>query len=461
MDALLRMQEHQNGIKCLRQGNAAQALSIFKTAVSNYGPHVGLLSDIIACYSLLGDLSNVNDSMVTLQGQLKLAQKKLNPDSLAKTYLFLAKIYEDQSSLSSALNELNKAKALTEVSLPVRISIQVNQLRLLTFLRQKQNLSEPYYQCLSYVATDANLHMEIEHSLILCEMELFGPQFSLRRLKVFLQNQIVTNADKNLVLVDYLELLVSDYLLKCQKLNSANKDMAKKNDDDKDLQELKVLYESQFSPLLLQLQQLDLFEKAIIEFSNEVFSSDFSTAKFFVDDSLDHIHFAMKNISKMNALRLLGIYILHQSQHQKELQKQFDYLLTSIDVKSAGMIRQRYAHRDHQLSVMPIEVAILDSNSCTLTFGNQELSYRKDSIVESILIALIDLDNIQTDRFYQYIYKEEMSYDRLPKLRMAINRLNLEINQQTGINQFIQMTKSVVKTKLRIHLMSQSERLSS
>jgi hypothetical protein len=461
MDALLRMQEHQNGIKCLRQGDVVQALSIFKTAVSNYGPHVGLLSDIIACYSLLGDLLNLNDSVVTLQGQLKLAQKKLQTDSLARTHLFLAKIYEDQAHLSSALSELSQARALTTASLPIRISIQVNQLRLLTFLRQKQNLSEPYYQCLSYAAADANLHTEIEHSLILCEMELFGPQFSLQRLKLFLQDQTVTNVDKNLVLVDYLELLVSDYLLKCQNLNSETKDTVKDNGEDKDHLELKKLYVNQLSPLLLHLQQIDLFEKAIVEFAQAVFAGDSSIAICAVDVGWDQILFTMKNISKMNALRFLGIYNLCGGPHQKELQKQFDYLLTSIDVKSADLLRQRYSLKDHCTAVASMEFAELDLVGCKLILGKQEVSYKKESIVESILIALIDLDNIQTDRFYQSIYKEEMSYDSLPKLRMAIKRLNLEIKQHTGISQFIEMNKLVVKTKLRIQLMTQLERLSS
>lgn len=507
MNSKLRQTEHENGLIWFRQGHYIQALSIFKSAVSNYGPHIGLLSDISACYSLIDDIEGLNESTEFLQSEFKLAQCKLSPANIARTHLFLSKLYEDQAKVSLSLQELDLASKINNLPAELKIKIRCNQLRLLSFLQMNENLEYYYHLCLQFDTANENLNVELQHSLILSEFELFGPHISMSRLKVFINSSLenILSEDKNLLVFDYLELWILHYLKK-YKYFMNNESKENHSDDSKFLELTNENNCFDFLSIIKSVNNLNHFEQVILEIFNTLRNRN--DTSFLVNNSLINVNdiyvlilSAFKTTSKMNLIRLLALLTNLDQHSNPEFKKQFNFILKSLDQKSRKLILEKYfpekfyienssnlsdtiadskidSNNDKKLnsisnskSKLNLEKHKLNWNteSNILSFNSLSLTIKDRSFLQQLLNQFKNMNTRSTAEIFKNIYDIELTFDNISRLRMAVKRVNSDIYKHLEIENLFTFSKYFIQIskpfELIIHNTNQTvnkkERISS
>ncbi|RYZ79168.1 MAG: hypothetical protein EOP06_27705, partial [Proteobacteria bacterium] len=189
MNAALRQEQHKIGRVHLIDGDYASALLIFERALQNFGPHVGLLSDIITSYYFLGRIEECAEKTRMLHHELESSKLILSEKSFVRTSIFLGKMWEEQANVAKALAHYEEASARSYESADLKIQAQIQLLRLKAFLGIRSGLSEIYQTCMKYRAETHHLNVELEHGLMLAELCLFGPIAAYERLLAISRNE--------------------------------------------------------------------------------------------------------------------------------------------------------------------------------------------------------------------------------------------------------------------------------
>ncbi|RYZ85153.1 MAG: hypothetical protein EOP04_16555, partial [Proteobacteria bacterium] len=125
MNAALRQEQHKIGRRHLVAGDYKSALSVFQKALQSYGPHVGLISDIVTSLYFLGRVEECSNTTLVLHQELETSKPMLSEKSFIRTSIFLGKMWEEQAEVAKALSRYDEAASRSYESPDLKAQAQI------------------------------------------------------------------------------------------------------------------------------------------------------------------------------------------------------------------------------------------------------------------------------------------------------------------------------------------------
>lgn len=375
------------------QGYYSGALETMLKALIDHGPHVGLLSDLVATYYMAGRLEECILMTDRLERELLLAKPFLSEFSIAKTQIFLGKIYEEQGHLDKALITYDEAIESARSDFQTRVRAQSQILRLKSFLGVKAGLPELYQICLKARAESRSLDIELEHGLMLAEVVLMGPLTAFERVKALSQEPDINWADLRLIVIDFAEEALR------QKMAVVG---------------LETILKS------MPTDDLDGFEKVIHAMS---LSSRLET--FVIDTNA-----LAKTLPMMSLLRLLQLRISYcqDSSLIVEMKRKLMFALDGVSSATRSMILKKWnlesAEGTLVLSYRPA--------STSLFVNGHSLTFKRNSFATKCFDFFKDRRCVTIEEFVASIFDGEYNETYFDRIRMALQRLNKELAPLSG-----------------------------
>lgn len=402
MSAQLRRQEHIKGQAMMKAENYFSALDIFLKAWKRYGPHVGLLSDIAASYYMLGRIEDYHHMLERLEKELHESLELLAPESAARTFLFLGKLVEEQGQVMKALEFYQEARDLcAQNSIEIRVQSQVQILRLQSFLGHREGLAELYQICLKLPAESQALRVELAHGLILAETVLFGLDAGVFRAQRFLLDNKVLPFDRRLMVIDLI-----DEALRQRVQNEI------------------------LSKLLVQteINASDLFESMMVQLYREPAHQL----------TIHEINQLVAQVPWMGALRILSIVLARETnpKARTEIERRFQFMLEPIEAASKSRLSQKFLAgvQSSQTLAYSIEKRIL-------RMEDRDLLLKEGSLASLCFEALSRGSSMSLEDL-SLMLGLDPGVDVYDRLRMAVWRLNKELQLFTGKNKTFHFAKA-------------------
>lgn len=403
-----RKSEHLSAKEFIFNGDNQKALAILLTAMDKYGPHVGLLSDIATCYYYMGDMWSFKQTLVQLNHEFQHAQELLNRENLIRTLIFIGKGLEEQNQLAFAVTYYERALKLIK---PLETDMQARCLsqlvRIKSYLQQTQKLSEHYQHLTLLKPSYEDLEIEVQHSLMVCEIILLGPETASVRFDKIFSQYTLHNFNERLVAFDYLEEIL--------RVNTTHAQMRINR-----IKSIQLGPEDRFEALMLRILNKEN-PSIIMGFLNQ----------------LSHL------ISPCAHLRLL--FLLIHSCDQKviktELKKKLLFLLDQADPDTKHLLTKKW---DINLSSDWIELTLSTAQQ-SISFNNESKSFSKSQNSFEILLLLSKDNELDLDVIIKKIWNAEFDTSYYHRLRIQINRLNKELQLLCGIPHSSNSTKDQLK----------------
>ncbi|MCB0386725.1 MAG: hypothetical protein KDD43_15130, partial [Bdellovibrionales bacterium] len=212
-DVELRILEHLRGVVAEFSGDLEQAYHTYLRAIEKHGDNIKLLGDLAGvCYQLdlmakwrfyhqkvlrslndLDDLLTVETKVVCRLG----AGKNMEEDG---DLIGALELYEQAFRLSSSVEDFDSRQFLY-----LRVLPQIVRLR--SHFNESEKLGLYYTELISLQRADypKYLDVEIQHSLMLAEINLIGPHHAWARVKLVLEDTSLMESDRRLIYFDFLE----------------------------------------------------------------------------------------------------------------------------------------------------------------------------------------------------------------------------------------------------------------
>lgn len=406
MSAALRLEQHRLGREQMRTGDFAAALTVFQAALQNYGPHVGLLSDLACSYYLLGRSEDYLLTTQILRQEFLTAQPLLSVRSCVQTALVLAKLLEEQGDVEESLRLLVASLDKCQNDGELKLKIQVQLLRLRSFLGIPSELASLHQVCLQSRVQTSDLEIELEHGLMLAELQLFGTLSGLQRiLDLQLQHELIS-ADLRLLAIDFIE----HSLWASTSLSSLN------------LVFLQNLPEGDF----------DAFERAVFHCFR------------YPEQPLDlgQLNALARQVPPLGLLRLYALTLKLHPQHAQslELKRKFLFLLQNLPADSRTRLLQKWSLQPAQRKLE----LVFELRQQTLRAHDRELSLKPSSFGGRCLQLLSRRREVPLDEFVRTLFDSDFNLSYYDRVRMALQRFNRELSALTGLPKTLLLQKSQV-----------------
>ena len=393
MSAILRKEQHQLARHQMLGGDYFNALKIMQSARHQYGPHVGLLSDLIAVLYALGRVEECNKMTLQLKSELENNRRLLSKDSAAKTYLFIGKIFEEQGQVAEAIESYSEAAELATENFEVRLRAQAQLLRLLSFLGRRANLPELYQFCVKAQIESKNLLIEVEHALMLSEIILFGVHHAEARLQRLMTSESLSLADCHLLIADFSEEVLRQGL---------------------DLSSVKS-YSEQISP-----KEADEFEKIIF----------FMVQSPSFELGLSDLQKLMGRLPTLGLLRtlILNLKRSHDSHIVNESKRNFLFHLEGVSYESKAMLLRKW---QNELSDSAV-ILTYNPDRSELSFNDRSTMIKAGSFAAKSISSFIGRSSIPIDEFIKQVFESSWDPSYYDRIRIALMRLNKDLSLLTG-----------------------------
>jgi hypothetical protein len=415
MSALQRQALHEKGRDMLFQGHYTGALEAMLQALAEYGPHVGLLSDLIATYYMAGRLEECFQMTERLEKELVLAKPFISTLSIAKTQIFLGKIFEEKGQLEKALQTYEEAIESGRSDFQTRVRAQSQLLRLKSFLGIKTGLSELYQICIKARTDSKSLDIELEHGLMAAEVVLMGPLTAFQRVKALTEDPAVNSADLRLLVIDFAEEVLRQKIV---------------------VTGLREILSA------LPVAELDGFEKVIYELSLS------SRPEAVVVDT----NALAKNIPLMSLLRLLQLQISYSQDANLvvEMKRKMMFLLEGLSSITRSLVLKKWS-LDGKEGVL---IFSYQASTNRLVVNGQSLSFKAGSFPAKCFELFKDRPSIGIDEFVTGVFGGEFNETYFDRIRMAIQRLNKELAPLSGLSKVFILHKDKIEINKSILLQS-------
>lgn len=394
-----RIELHQKAQQLMRTNSYASAIEVILEAIRDHGPHVGLLCDLASSAYLCGQIDLFVRTTKEIQTQFQLNHKLLSDKSYMHTCLSLGKLLEEIGEVAQALELYEKALLdrelfhLTHLSFCQQVQVQI--LRLKSYLGVRTGLSEMYQNCSNLSHSNSDLGIEIDHGLMLAELHLLGIEAAKGRF-LTLKNKMESSTDLRLVYFDLTEEL------------------------------LRAGHEPIELPF--ELGDLDYFEKTLFLMTK---SPDFSLS----------IADLQKIQREMSPLCYLRICILNLARtDQPEMRRQIMFLLEGLSHESRQLLLKKWTHD----LAKPQERIALNLKANSVEIHDRSLSLIQDGFEAKGLYLLSEKRSIATDELIQKtfgIFVDDFSIERT---RIAILRLNKKLSALTGLPKTILFSREKI-----------------
>ncbi len=401
-----RISQHAEARHLMDSNSFHQASALILNTIQDHGPHVGLLCDLASSAYLGGQIDLFIRTTRELQNQFQTHQHLLSDKSYMRTCIALGKLLEEIGEVSSALELYQKALLdrpffqMTQLAFCQEVQVQI--LRLKSFLGLRSELGEIYQNCAMMSEPDSDLGIEIDHGLMLAESQLLGMEAAQERFRA-LQIRMEKKTDLRLVYFDLTEELLRQ----------------------------------QMAPIDLpfSISELDHFERILFFMSS---SRDFSM-------SLKELQKVQK---KMSPLCYLRICILNLSRNnQPEIRRQILLLLEGLGSDSRQVLLKKWSRELSEVKIrtqlqLSAQAVSLQGQSLPLTAGSFELN---------CLQALMSHRNLSTERMIELGFGIQIDEFAFERLRIAVLRLNKKLSKLTGI------PKTLLYSRTQVSLHSEVE----
>lgn len=406
-----RIEQHQKARELMDASSFHSASEVIINAIHDYGPHVGLLSDLASSAYLGGQIDLFVRTTKELQTQFEAHQNFLSDRSYMRTCLSLGKLLEEIGEVAMALSLYERALTdrkffqLSQIAFCQKVQIQI--LRLKAYLGIRSDLGDIYQNCAQMSATDADLGIEIDHGLMLAECQLLGVDAARERFQTLL-GKAERKTDLRLIYFDLTEELLR--------------------------------LDQKPPELPFKLTDLDYFEKVLFFMSA---SNEFTM-------SIQELQKVQKKMSPMCYLRVCVLNLSRNA--QPEIRRQILLLLEGLSSESRQVLLRKWAvELGTARARLPMK---LDLTS--LSLNGQTLPLIAEGFEQKCLMLLKDQRSWTTEDLIQKAFNIIPDEFALERLRVAILRLNKKLAKLTGLPKTLQHSKLKVSLHSEVEINSES-----
>jgi len=284
-------------------------------------------------------------------------------------------------------------------------------MRVMSTFRLSGMLANTYRRMISVGSADINLHadVDVQHALLLSELTLAGAKNATNRLIEILNNEHISEVDKQLIFYDFLEEL----LLQNHRID-------------------KRLFK------FMKFAQLNLYEKEIhrIALSGEN-KTDFR-----------NLIALSRTLPVTCYIRALGLNLAvsKDTSDTNELRNLLKVILDSLTPESQQLWLSRY----HSILIINEDISInFNQASKILFFGTKSIDIARRSGFLEIMEALSISKQVTTESLIQKIWLVDFDSIYYRSLRMTIHRLNEVLFELVGTPKMIEINKHTVTLKGR------------
>jgi hypothetical protein len=385
---------HQQAEDLMSLSRFQEAGAILVKALNLYGPHVGLLSDICAVQYMTQNFNEFSKYVQRLRQEFKESEELLSEESYLCTTLTLGKFCEELMLLAEAIEyyDLGLTKSVSQGSYAgLKQKHEAQKLRLYASLDFPiEDLSNYYGRCLSYAEGNKDLNIELNHALLLAEVELNSPSIAYLRLERILSSDVAP-FDARLAFFDFIEVSL--------RKDNLNQNLREKLKGDLEKYQL--------------TEVCDGYESALLSLLNG-------------DSQISAMTLLSQEHSPFSRLKLMCLY--EKMEPASDLLGAYRLLIESVPTVSKKLITQSFGGVFHQK-----RVSISMNSDGNLSIGTHTLPLKRNSFPYKILHSLFSEEALSVENAIKIVYEEDFSESAYLKLRVSISRLNKLIEETSGI----------------------------
>lgn len=414
LNASGRLKLHQQGLKALRSGLYSKAVLQFTQCLELHGPHVGLLSDLALTAYLAEDIALFRLTTERLEAEFLKSKNSLSLPSIIKTRMALSKCYELLGRVAEAFHEIQLALSLAPAGDPQSYILRGQKLRLLATFGRESDVAAVYQECLSVSEKEPETMIECYHALLVAEARLFGIEAAWPRFLSLERNRNLHAADRQLCLIDILEVAIE------------------KNDDSGQKKILDFIDSKKVGPF-------DTYESTVIRMAQD------SRWEMSVDDVISWT----PKIAPMGLIRLLALELHHRP--HSNLFRRFTFFLQAVDHRSRKILYKKWQFLLQDEA--GVEIA-LDLKRKTLRSGEKELSFAKSPQSWALLAILVHQKEVGIDDLLNALRKSAQGQN-LEALRINVLRLNKKLTNTFHSPWFFKFGKEGVISNPKVRFVSE------
>lgn len=419
-----RILEHLRGVIAEFSGDLEQAYHTYLRAIEKYGENVKLLADLAGiCYQL--DLTaKWRFYHQRLLRAVNEVDHLLTTESKVVVRLAIGKNQEEDGDLVGALEMYEAAFTASQdlqdfdqrQMLYLRVLPQI--VRLKSFFNGADELGSYYTELISLQRAESPkyLDVEIQHSLMLAEINLIGPHHAWARAKVIVHDQSLIETDRRLIYFDFLEEMLIRGL-----------------------------------PLNEEMKSYGAFARASDSFEQEIALLAYSPDQ---RRDLSELSDLASVLSWSCYLRVLILYFSCTADERlaQELRNKINLILSSLTPQSKAFwlnrMRPYLASDDLRIN--------FSREKRTVAFQNKELDLSRKKGMLILLDAMTQRNEYSIDEVIQLLWQDSYSPENYHRLRMTVHRLNQLLYDLTAIPKVLEVSADRVSIKPTVALESLS-----
>ena len=389
----LRFKAHYNAKKQLISGELEKSLSAMVESVEVHGPHVCLLADIVGVAYLLNDIRLMNNYFKILMSEYEKSKVNLSSITVIQVSIFIGKIYELRGEIYQA-EQYYQHSFENSSNTRFFISACSQLVRIKSFLNKGEEVAELYNLIMLKKKDFNESDFELNHAILFMETRIFGSDFAGKRLNHIIDGQL-PHYDKKQMICHFLEELFWN------------------NEPLKDSFISKILG-------LNILNELNNYERAVFSQFFEVNEEE--------NDKVDN--------SILDEMKCLALVLKKAEQSPKKdaYIKKLTFILNGLSKESRILLENKWQSLIFTKQALAI---LVDTVKEDVQIEHMILNKAKSKQLFKILIHAKNKNFIQSEILAFDLFGisnyDEVSYHRL---RMVINRLNLELKVSCGIAKF-------------------------
>ena len=407
-----RIVNHYLGFIAFRKGEFHAALQKLESTLQKYGENINLICDIAACQYHLKDMSGFRQNLKLLERILNERKSELSYQSLYDGELTVGKFLEEEAYILPAMEFYTRALNRS-TTLPHRIRALIQKARWHAQFEPNSELSIHYRELISLPRgkMTQDLHIELEHSLMLIELRLIGADHAWQRVRRLCDS--LSDVDQRLLCFDFVEgILTQDLTLDAPVLEKIS-----------------------------NFKEVDPFEAFIQKMVQGKLEG---TAK------LHELTLLAAQLPWASYLRLLCLAsnMDGNASVRQELNRKILLIIRGLDSKSQALWGRRLKQ---QLQTPEIRVEYSTRNRYVAIQGRHvDLSKKKMGM--QLLEGLVQKPELTVDEAIQLLWQSSFSPEHYHRLRMGIHRLNTLINRATGLGKIIEVDSQNVRLRPEVKI---------
>ncbi|NJL26212.1 MAG: hypothetical protein HC902_14360 [Calothrix sp. SM1_5_4] len=354
---------------------------------------MNLLRDLIVCQYHMNDMLGFRSNLNRLELLLLEKEPLLSPRSLVECELMLGKLLEEEARLAPALLYYERALSRS-FKAEHRARALIQKARWKALYEPSAELSGLYRELISLPTErmTQDLHVELEHSLMLIELRLIGCDHAWSRIERL--KPCLCDMDHRLLVFDYVEgALVQEFSLSPAVLASLD-----------------------------EFDVLDPYEEFL---------------RRMVQESLEHtekirvLTALAPKLPWASYLRLLCVTANLESHAsaKEELNRKIQLIIRGLDSRSQELWSQRLKQ-----ALQAPEVRIdLSMRRRSISVAGKKVDLSKKKIALQLLGGLLGKSCLSVDEAINLLWQSSFTPEHYHRLRMSAHRLNTLIHEITGL----------------------------